>query len=275
MKKFKAVISLVTVAALMNLGSFAYAFRDAAPESRRAAEELSDAGMFSSFIYKFGNNYFRPEGNVSRDDMLLILREYYEIANRLFEQNQNILSRLGGLERAQRQQLTSSEIDTIIREVQRNLDPMLERSATIRNLSAGSGADTAAPGVSPDISNEVARLKEEVDSISREMKKLEAASPDPRSETDMSGLRRDVDRLKSAFSHLERSAVSSDETGEIKKEISEIKDSLDLIARALAEGSDIPPALYSRPSAIADSGLPFWTRLSIGFSALTLLFMSR
>jgi len=213
MKKLKSAAAVFTALIFFNF-STAQAFRDVDSQSERAIQELDEAGMFDSFLFKHGTTHFRPEANVSRGDLLLVLQEYYMVASRLFDQNRQILAKLEELER---RGLSSSDMDAVMRELQRNLDPMIRHSSAIRELrNELADLPTAETPPSPEPSRE---YDEDIEELRKEL----------------AGLREDMQRLP--------------------------------------DERRVEPA---RPSPAPDSLiLPFWARVSLGFSALTLLFMAR
>ena len=201
--------TLIAVAIIFNLNITLYAFRDISSETGDAAEEFIDSGLYDKFIFRYGDSYFRPDGNVTRDELLLVLRENYTVFERLLEQNSYILSKLREVEN---RDLSSSELDSIVRAVQRNLESMLRASPTLKSL------------------------KDEIQAVPE---------------------------------------YDAEELQDIKKEVNYLQWRLGEVEKEFMQAEK---EKLSRPGSLRkdkDILFPSWGKLSIGFSALTLFFMSR
>ena len=65
------------------------AFKDVTSETNEAAEEFSSEGMLGSFIYQFGQDMFRPDGYVTRESFILVLKEYHMLTKTILNQNKS------------------------------------------------------------------------------------------------------------------------------------------------------------------------------------------
>lgn len=108
-----------------------FSFRDLDSEANEAAEGFSREGMFGSFIYQYGNNLFRPDGYVTRENLILILNEYHIITMKLLKQNKKILVEMDKLKT---KKMNDQNMDLMLQEFQKVLEPMLRNSATIHAL---------------------------------------------------------------------------------------------------------------------------------------------
>ncbi len=131
-KKIKKLIILSVIAiCIENITVIADDFKDISQEVKKASNELSVEGLFNFFIYKYGQNIFRPDANVSRSDLILVLNEYYTLTNKFIERDVEIISKINELRTA----ISSNKyIDTLFQKFQVLLDPMLKNSATIEKL---------------------------------------------------------------------------------------------------------------------------------------------
>lgn len=131
-KKIKKLIILFVVAICAeSITVIADDFKDISQEVKKASDELSVEGLFNFFIYKYGQNTFRPDANVNRSDLILVLNEYYALTNKFIERDVEIISKINEL----RTEISSNKyIDTIFQKFQVLLEPMLKNSATIKKL---------------------------------------------------------------------------------------------------------------------------------------------
>ncbi len=131
-KKIKKLIILFVVAICTeSITVIADDFKDISQEVKKASDELSVEGLFNFFIYKYGQNTFRPDANVNRSDLILVLNEYYALTNKFIERDVEIISKINEL----RTEISSNKyIDRMFQKFQVLLDPMLKNSATIEKL---------------------------------------------------------------------------------------------------------------------------------------------
>ncbi|GEM_PF-3049404 len=301
MNKTKRIFSCIMAVVFLLGFNGAYAFRDVTAETEEAAEELSASGMFESFIFKHGTEYFRPEGNVSRADLIMVLKEYYVVADRLIEQNRRILS---DMQELQAPQLGDEELRMIVDEVKRELSPAVEELPEIKELEDRVERRLAASQEMTDsIDRRIVELKEEINMIKAGLPEDEEAAEPLRGEY-IHNITERLENLDSKFSQLESSMnlisekVDGDKLGRLSSGISELEQKLqETGAFELGEKLGEIDAIKSNvenleqrmddfsyqggvrlvdPVAQQDTeGLPLWARVSIGFSALTLFFMSR
>jgi hypothetical protein len=107
-------------------------FKDVSSDVEQAAKEFTDRGLFGFFIRKYGMDVFRPDGMVTRADMLLVLREYHRLTDRLFRQDAQLLSDIKKVK--DRKALSNEDKDEIFQELQEMLDAMLKNSDVINKL---------------------------------------------------------------------------------------------------------------------------------------------
>lgn len=303
MKKIIAWVTLIVFMMItLNSVTIVAEFRDITPQVKSASEKFSEEGLLESFIYKYGQDLFRPQGEVTRADLLLVLGEYHMLTQKLLSQSRRMLSKLKRLESA------SSEVgdmDEIIREFQKVLDPMLARTKTIKELKQQIGGPFKKQDVtSLELGNllaDVDRLKltilrqgKNIDEIvagrisvvggrrspdrgfnilKKEVKTLSKEIGDM-SEVSLKGgknierrLARLEKRLKAAsFAKGVKvlSDVSEEEIDSLRNEVEELRKSVYKLAHS-----------RGRESSVIAEGFPFWARVSIGVSTLALFFMSR
>lgn len=221
-------------------------FRDVTSDVGRAASSFTDEGLLDRFIFKYGRDLFRPDANVSRADLVLVLSEYNMITERLMEQNRRILSRINNME----QSSSAPDMDAIIREFQRVLDPMLQNSRTIRELQASSGGVAAIGDGASAV--ELSAMKGEVNQ-----------------------LRQDLDGQRRALEQIARSRPSGaaadtmNDAEELRREIASLRRDIERQQRTVARrdtGAQI---------STGEGGFPFWARVSLGLSSMSLFLMSR
>ncbi|MFH1416266.1 MAG: hypothetical protein ABIH89_09320 [Elusimicrobiota bacterium] len=139
---------------------YASDFKDTETDLREASEDLNSVGLFDSFIYKYGQDIFRPDANVTRSDLILILQEYNSLTCNFSARDSEILQKLEDLDKSIKYTITSAKyIDTIVQEFQKLLEPMLRNSPTLTNIRL-------------ENSN---RLEKEIDTLSARIEDLQAS----------------------------------------------------------------------------------------------------
>ncbi|MFH1416267.1 MAG: hypothetical protein ABIH89_09325 [Elusimicrobiota bacterium] len=98
-EKRSFIIIMAAVAAVILAGSDLPAFkfmlfRDTNTEINEASESLSEEGLFHPFLFKYGKNIFRPEENIIRTDLVLVLKEIQSVTTNLNTNNKDVLSKL-------------------------------------------------------------------------------------------------------------------------------------------------------------------------------------
>ncbi|MFW6134900.1 MAG: hypothetical protein ACOC5R_04935, partial [Elusimicrobiota bacterium] len=145
-------------------------FKDASGDVNKAAQDFKEQGLFGSFIHKYGQKLFRPEGNVTRGDFILTLKEYYALTQKILNQNRRMLARIDKLSSSK---VSDAELDYIFREFQKVLDPMLKNSETIREISDNIGSISVSSGggvsekIAARLDNEVKSIKDRVENIEK------------------------------------------------------------------------------------------------------------
>ncbi|MBN2407724.1 MAG: hypothetical protein JXJ19_08505 [Elusimicrobia bacterium] len=289
-----------------------FAFKDVNTEVNTAVEGFNQEGLFGFFIHRFGQDLFRPDGTVSRADLILVLNEYHILTKKLIAQDREIMRQLDTMKSGD----SSANMDNILREFQKVLDPMLKNSMTIKTLSqkvAAAEARTvpaqAAAAAGPDktyVDAEINKLKTEIADLSSRLEKLsqEAASaPSPETgamskddnkkigvlKAEVNGLKEDIIKLrtvvnkhqKDIYDIVKEEKVSSppakgqDISGGDLARLDQKIDELDKKIQAVDRKSSDKQHSALTMLASDAGGFPVWARLSMGFSTLILLFMAR
>ncbi|MFW6134533.1 MAG: hypothetical protein ACOC5R_03035, partial [Elusimicrobiota bacterium] len=132
MKKIVLVITGVLTFILSYVCNIiAIEFKDVTPEINKAAKECSNSGLFGPFIYKYGQDLFRPQGSVKRADLMLILNEYRLMTHQLLRKNREISEQIDKI--SVQPQTVNKEL--IQQEVKDNLNTLLRKSNIIKDLS--------------------------------------------------------------------------------------------------------------------------------------------
>ncbi|MFH1416133.1 MAG: hypothetical protein ABIH89_08650 [Elusimicrobiota bacterium] len=113
-----------------------FSFKDVTSETDGAAESFSSEGMFGSFIYQFGQEFFRPDGYVTREDMILILKEYHILTKNVIARNMEMISRL---DKVESRKIGDEDLELVVSEFKNMLEPMLQKSKTIMSLKQSGG----------------------------------------------------------------------------------------------------------------------------------------
>src|SRR3989339_1187546 len=126
----KKIILLIYIFTGMICGPVFAVFKDVTPDVDKAVSEFSGQGMFGPFIYRFGQDLFRPDGTLSRADVILLLQEYNALTNKLIAYDKEITVKLNKLAADSQ----SRNMNNILKEVQKNIDTMLEGSEVVKQL---------------------------------------------------------------------------------------------------------------------------------------------
>lgn len=175
MKSYRSLLSIFLVFLILVGNSFG--FKDVTDEVNRVSEKFSQEGMFGSFMYQYGNDLFRPDGYVTRENLILVLKEYHVIISRLMNQNRKISDKLNSLKS---QGLSNKNMDRILREFQKTLDPMLESSNTIKSLRQKFAVTKTAPvgavKTPADVRLELKKLADKISEMEQSQKAESSAS---------------------------------------------------------------------------------------------------
>jgi hypothetical protein len=114
-KKINKESAFITIL-IVFITSYSLAFKDTSSEVNEAAEKFAAEGLFGSFIYRYGTDLFRPDGYVTRDNLILILREYHVLTQKLYKQNMEMLAKINKLKK--NENLSSDNIDRILQNSQ-------------------------------------------------------------------------------------------------------------------------------------------------------------
>ncbi len=104
------VMKLMVALLLLIPISVVASFNDASIEVNEVSEGFSEEGMLGSFIYKYGHDKFRPEGYITREDLIVILKDYHAITKKLLDQNKIIISRLNELDKLNKKAVKKKEV---------------------------------------------------------------------------------------------------------------------------------------------------------------------
>ncbi|NLB35054.1 MAG: hypothetical protein GX817_04460 [Elusimicrobia bacterium] len=175
------------------------------------------------------------------------------LTERVMEQNRRALARINTLERGS----AEPDMDTIIREFQRVLDPMLQNSATIRELREGRAPAMGTSAVSSASSTDIAELQREVATLQREL------------DSQRRGLEQ-IARARVSRGKDEGVATTSLNERELRSEIAALRRDIERQQRASSHRPK--PTLASGDG---EGGFPFWARVSLGLSSMSLFLISR
>jgi len=256
MKLRKFIAFLVAVSFIFSMPGFssvALAFRDVTSETGEAIEKFNSEGLFGSFIYKYGQDLFRPDGTVSRGDLILLLNEYHIIISKLLANDRTVMAKLRSVGSSRSK---AADVDTVLRELQKVLDPMLKKTETIKSLQA---SYTPSGGSSID-NSEITRLESQIERLTAKLDDMEY-----KYKTASAG---------GASASGKQSAggpVSKEDIIAVKKDIKEIEKKIWRQEKKL----DMMSLDSGSTAASASSGFPFWARVSLGFSFLALFVMAR
>lgn len=90
-KKMEKIVIAILIAVLSNpiiLRCPSYPeedFKDTSPEVKKTIKEFDKRGILKDFIGKYGEDYFRPTSTITREDLIMALREYDRIVKSLIE----------------------------------------------------------------------------------------------------------------------------------------------------------------------------------------------
>lgn len=286
------------------------AFRDLNSEVNEAAEEFSNEGMFGSFIYQYGQDLFRPDGNVTRANLILALKEYHVLTKRLLSQNKLMLNRVHKLEE---QKLSEQNMELMLQKFKKTLEPMLRNSKTILQLKQQIEETPALAAASSgseygnfrddfeSVDNEgMLMLKSDLRKIKNEITGLnkavfaqrkyvsEMAREKKVSSSAINRLQSEFDSINKKMKNLEKlykskGKVMSDydsrkkDTVISKSELNKIKNDMKDLKANISEHEKYIKEI-SREETFKSSGgdmIPFWVKISMGFTTIALFFMAR
>ncbi len=260
---FLCVTALILCSSNSKLVPKGWAFGDVSGQVNEVADRFTDEGLLGSFIYKYGRDRFRPTGNVSREDLILVLGEYHNLITRIMSQNNRIMAQLDEMGAG-----SGIDTDTMIREFQSVLDPMLQNSRTIRELEQQIGQIDGVPSDAFDDPPEVAafddeELRRDIRNLEKKIEELKEA--DAGSEQVMAK----IDLLEAQLERQNRELKKTDSGSEkvlaqierLETQIESQNRELKRIARSGGSGEG--------------ASFPFWARTSVGISTLALFFMAR
>ncbi|MGM0441835.1 MAG: hypothetical protein ACQEQC_05405 [Elusimicrobiota bacterium] len=249
-------VAFVFYLSYSGLTSVAWSFDDVSGDVNSVTQKFSDEGLLGSFIYKYGRSRFRPNGNVTREDLILVLGEYHNLVSRIMSQNDQIMDRLENMDAG-----GGPDMDTIIREFQGVLDPMLQNSDTIKELERqvgqsvadGSGGGDGGSFDASGLRNEIRDLEERVENIKD-------------SGSGSSEVMAKMDRLESKIESMGKDQSGS---SNVSRKIESLEDKIE------EQNKDMRRIARSGGGDGGGASFPFWARTSVGISTLALFFMAR
>ncbi|HLD30311.1 MAG TPA: hypothetical protein VJC03_08200 [bacterium] len=117
-------------------------FQDIPQENKEIVNKFSEDALFSKFVYKFGKEAFRPEGSVTRGDLLFVLNEYLVLFHGLRKDIQQISAQISRMKTALPAPPSGTGVssDEVVNEVMKQLgnpqffDVLLQNSKAFRGL---------------------------------------------------------------------------------------------------------------------------------------------
>jgi len=267
--------------------------------------------MFESFIYQYGQDLFRPDGYVTRENLMLVLKEYHILTKRLLSQNRQILSNVNKLKT---QKLSAENMELILQEFQNVLEPMLRNSETILALKqqkgessmgagiSGSGYSHAQGGLESGSKKDVTALKSDLEKVKNEIKNLnksvyaqkkyinkmskgkDISGPEvDYLQDEVESLNKKIENFIKSYAHEDRLNAQYKEKNvfradALKGELVKIKKEIKDLKKNIGEQKKYIDDISRKENAFKSAGgdiIPFWVKMSIGFSTIALFFMAR
>ena len=160
-------------------------FQDLSQENKEIVKKFTEDALFSKLIYKYGKEAFRPEGAVTRGDLLFVLNEYLVLFYGLRKDLQNISTQISRIKNAAPAPAaeTSHNSDEIVDEVMKQMgntqffDVLLQNSKAFKALQinkAEAELNSASAGISGGVSGneELLSLRRVVRKHEEELQKL-------------------------------------------------------------------------------------------------------
>lgn len=312
----KQNLLLLSVIFILLSVSRVVAFRDLSSEADEAAEEFSQEGMFGAFIYQYGQDLFRPEGNVTRENLILILKEYHVLTKKLLSQNKQLFYKINKLKlKSKPQKLSTQNMELILREFQKTLEPMLRNSQTILGLKQEIGevsASAASPGSQRSkvrdkfesvdkkgilmLEGDIKKIKKEISALNMavyaQKKYISNLTKETRDKSTSSSA---IDRLKKEFENINKKVdnlgklyrskgkvVSGYDNGKkvagiFKDDLDKIKNDMRDLKANISEQEKSIKEIFREQTFRSSGGdmIPFWVKISLGFTTIALFFMAR
>lgn len=117
-------------------------FKDVSPELGQTIQDFNLRGILPKFTGKYGDTYFRPTSNVSREDLLFSLYEYDQVVKNLSEAQRQLIKKISDLQTRIASLEKSgggggekiSNIDVVIETVQEVLPGLMEKTQTMKEV---------------------------------------------------------------------------------------------------------------------------------------------
>ncbi len=202
MKKVSKTILFVVIVCIVIVNISYAAFRDVTPNVNEAAEKCASSGLFGPFVYKYGGDLFRPDDVVRREDIMLVLKEYVIIINKLLASNKGIMRSLGKLGAGVGRPAQQLDINEVIEQVKKEIEPLLIE------VSATSGTEQEAIIY---LKEEVKKLKSNIVQLKEKNKRLTEVSEAGVSWHEITGLKKKMEDFNMKIDELKANSSESAE----------------------------------------------------------------
>ncbi len=210
------IIALILNAYMLNQPCFSEAkFKDTSQEVKETIKHFEDKAVLKEFIGKYGEEYFRPTSTVTREDLIMALREYDEIVKALIEYRRMLSQKIRELSREvsrlkkEYQNKQPSEVDEdtvtkVIDETQKILPTLIKNTP-----------------MSKKIEEELILMREEINMLRK-----------PSIKTTNAMIKKVI---RETYPQIEEEAETQKE---IENKISLLQNKLDLLSRKYSSASD-------------------------------------
>ncbi|MFH1259362.1 MAG: hypothetical protein ABII74_06090 [Elusimicrobiota bacterium] len=119
-------------------------YKDVSPELKQVIKDFDSRGVLSKFTGKYGDVYYRPTSNISREDLVLALYEYDQVVKNLLEAQRQLVkkisdlqTRLAGLEKSGVSSTgdQSTDVNVVVEMVQSKLPEMIEKTPSMKKVT--------------------------------------------------------------------------------------------------------------------------------------------
>ena len=202
MKKVSKTILFVVIVYIVIVNISCAAFRDVTPNVNEAAEKCASSGLFGPFVYKYGGDLFRPDDVVRREDIMLVLKEYVIIVNKLLASNKGIMRSLGKLGAGVGRPVQQLDINEVIEQVKKEIEPLLIE------VSATTGTEQEAIIY---LKEEVKKLKSNIVQLKEKNRRLTEVSEAGVSRDEITGLKKKMEDFNMKIDELKANSSESAE----------------------------------------------------------------
>lgn len=119
-------------------------YKDVSPELSQVIKDFDSRGVLSKFTGKYGNVYYRPTSNISREDLVLALYEYDQVVKNLLEAQRQLVkkisdlqTRLAGMEKSGVSSANdqSADVNVVVEMVESKLPEMIEKTSSMKKVT--------------------------------------------------------------------------------------------------------------------------------------------